>query len=85
MKKSWTLAAWASILAIFVITWGFWIVPVSWYPYREWLYLLIAIPLINLAGIVAFRTRNLALGVMTVVSVFSPAVVIVVAFLIWGF
>lgn len=84
MHRNWTRLAWASILLVFLLSWGFWVVPVSWYGVRDWLFLLLAIPLVNVAGIVAFRTRNRLLGAATVLSVFAPFLIIFVSLLMWG-
>ncbi|MDO5512946.1 hypothetical protein [Corynebacterium sp.] len=78
------LVGWLSILVVFVLSWAFWLVPVSWYDVREWLFPLLAIPFIALAGVIAFRTRSVPLGIMTVLSIFFPVIIIFVGMMIWG-
>lgn len=80
----WVVLGWVSVLIAFLLSWTSWIVPVSWYGFRDWLFPLLILPFVAIAGYAAYKTRSVALAIMAVVSLFFPVIIIVVSMMIWG-
>lgn len=64
--------AWLSVLVVAILGYVLWLVPISWYGIREWIYPIIAVPLIGYALFTAFKSKSWVLGICAILALLSP-------------
>ncbi|BAU94922.1 hypothetical protein N24_0660 [Corynebacterium suranareeae] len=85
IKSSHSKFAWIAVVLVALAGFLLWLVPISLYSAREWVYPLIAAPLIGYALFVAVKARNWWLFAAAILALLSPAISLLIGFAVFGF
>ena len=84
-QKTVSIFAWLSVLVVAILGYVLWLVPISWYGIREWIYPIIAVPLIGYALFTAFKSKSWVLGICAILALLSPIIWLTAGFFVFGF
>lgn len=70
-QKTVLIFAWLSVLVVAILGYVLWLVPISWYGIREWIYPIIAVPLIGYALFTACKSKSWVLGICAILALLS--------------
>lgn len=84
-KETVSIFAWLSVLVVAILGYVLWLIPISWYSIREWIYPIIAVPLVGYALFTAFKSKSWVLGICAIFALLSPIIWLTAGFFIFGF